>query len=135
MVNGRQTVRALRVSDQPHSLQTRMPAFADNDVVVHGDPERGGDIYDRLGHLDVGLRRRRIAGGVIVHQQTRSKIALENNSLSHNAKLVGDRFSVLDRDKPGQAHGVLASDCRSYQITDSESILILIASIVAVSQT
>jgi hypothetical protein len=41
-----------------------MTASADDDVVVHGDAERAGDIDDRLGHLDVGLRRRRIAGGV-----------------------------------------------------------------------
>jgi hypothetical protein len=30
-------------------------------MVVHGNSERGGDIDDRLGHGDVGLRRRRIA--------------------------------------------------------------------------
>jgi hypothetical protein len=54
--------------DQPQSLQTRMPVLADDDVVVHGDAERGGDIDDRLGHLDVGLRGRRIAGRVIVQK-------------------------------------------------------------------
>jgi hypothetical protein len=29
--------------------------FADDDVVVHGDAERLGDVDDGLGHLDVGL--------------------------------------------------------------------------------
>jgi len=43
-----------------------MPVLADDDVVVHGDAERTRDVDDRAGHLDVGLRRRRIAGGVIV---------------------------------------------------------------------
>ena len=43
-----------------------MPILADDDVVVHGDAERGGDVDDRLGHLDVRLRRRRIAGGMAV---------------------------------------------------------------------
>ena len=38
-----------------------MAVLADDDVVVHGEAEWGGDIDDRLGHLDVGLRRRRIA--------------------------------------------------------------------------
>jgi hypothetical protein len=42
-----------------------MPVLADDEVVVHGDAERRGDIDDRLGHPDVRLRRRRIAGGVI----------------------------------------------------------------------
>jgi hypothetical protein len=45
-----------------------MPIFADDDVVVHGNAERPGDIDDGLGHLDVRLRGRRIAGGVIVQQ-------------------------------------------------------------------
>ena len=44
-----------------------MAIFADDDVVVLGDAERGRDIDDRLGHLDVGLRGRRIATGVVVH--------------------------------------------------------------------
>ena len=42
-----------------------MPVLADNDVVVHGDAKRRRDIDGRLGHLDVGLRGRRIAGGMI----------------------------------------------------------------------
>jgi len=47
-----------------------MPVLADDDVIVHGDAERTGDVDDRLGHLDIGLRGRRIAGGMIVHQTT-----------------------------------------------------------------
>jgi hypothetical protein len=43
-----------------------MPVLADDDVIVHGDAERRGDVDDRLGHLDIGLRRRRIARGVVV---------------------------------------------------------------------
>jgi len=53
-----------------------MPVLADDDVVVHGDAERGGDVDDRFRHLDVGLRRRRIAGGMVVHQSTLLSIAL-----------------------------------------------------------
>lgn len=44
-----------------------MPVLADDDVVVDGDAERGGDLDDRLGHLDIGLRGRGIAGGMVVH--------------------------------------------------------------------
>src|SRR2546427_8928465 len=47
--------------DQPQPLQARMPVLADNDVVVHGNAERGRDVDDRFRHLDVGLRRRRVA--------------------------------------------------------------------------
>jgi hypothetical protein len=43
-----------------------MPVLADDDVVVHGNAKRAGDADDRLGHLDIGLRRGRIAGGVVV---------------------------------------------------------------------
>jgi hypothetical protein len=45
-------------------------------VVVHGDAERPGHVDDGLGHLDVGARGRRIAGGMIVHQPTASSIVL-----------------------------------------------------------
>ena len=38
-----------------------MPVLAHDDVVVHGNAERGRDLDDRLGHLDIGLRRRRVA--------------------------------------------------------------------------
>src|SRR5262249_25890249 len=58
---------------QFHPLQARMAASADDDVVVHGDAEWRCDIDDRLGHLDVGLRRRRIAARVIVHQDQRGR--------------------------------------------------------------
>jgi hypothetical protein len=47
-----------------------MPASADDDVIVHGDAERSGDIDDRFCHPDIRLRRRRIAGGMIVQQET-----------------------------------------------------------------
>jgi hypothetical protein len=53
--------------DQLHPLQARVPVLADDDVVVHGNAERGGDLDDRFGHLDIGLRGRGIAGRVVVH--------------------------------------------------------------------
>ena len=53
-----------------------MAVLADDDVVVHGDAERRGDVDDRLCHLDVGLRRRRVAGGMVVHESITSRIAL-----------------------------------------------------------
>src|ERR1035437_7689570 len=54
--------------DQLQPLQAGMPVLADDDVIVDGDAERSGDIDDRPGHLDIRQRRRRIAGGMIVHQ-------------------------------------------------------------------
>jgi len=56
--------------NQPKPLQARVPVLADNDVVAHRDAERPRDIDDGLGHLDIRLRGRRIAGGVVVHQHT-----------------------------------------------------------------
>lgn len=53
-----------------------MPAFANDDVVVHGDAERFCDVDDRFGHLDVGLRGRGIAGGMVVHEPAASIIYL-----------------------------------------------------------
>jgi hypothetical protein len=53
-----------------------MPALADDDVVVHGNAERGGDLDDRFRHLNVRLRGRRIAGGVVVQETTTAAIQL-----------------------------------------------------------
>ena len=53
-----------------------MPVLADDDVVVHRDTQRGCDVDDRFRHLDVGLRRGRIAGGMVVHQDSALPIYL-----------------------------------------------------------
>lgn len=53
-----------------------MPVLANDDVVVHRNAERGGDVDDRFRHLDIRLRGRRIAGRVVVHQPTNSLIIL-----------------------------------------------------------
>src|SRR6266478_7322094 len=78
--------------DQLQPLQTRMPVLADNDVVVHGDAERSGDVDDRLGHLDIGLRGRRIATWMIMHQDYRkmpaSPNSIDSDDLSCDANLA-----------------------------------------------
>jgi hypothetical protein len=43
-----------------------MAFLVDDDVVVHGNTEWLGDIEDRLRHLDVRARRRRVARRMIV---------------------------------------------------------------------
>lgn len=63
-----------------------MPVLADNDVVVHGDAERRGDVDDRLGHLNVGLRRRRIAGGMVVEQSSINVYRIEPSSIFVQAR-------------------------------------------------
>jgi hypothetical protein len=63
--------------DQLHPLQARIAVAADDDVVMPGDPERPCDLDDRFRHLDVRLRRRGIAGGMVVHQSTTPRISLK----------------------------------------------------------
>jgi hypothetical protein len=53
-----------------------MPAFADDDVVVHGNAERGCDVDDGLRHLDVRIRWRGIAAGMVVDEATAVAITL-----------------------------------------------------------
>ena len=62
---------------QPHAAQAGVPAFADDDVIVHGNPQRLCDVDNRLGHLDVGLRWRGIAGGMVVDQAAESSYCVE----------------------------------------------------------
>ena len=64
------------ISNQLQRLQARVPVLADDEVVMHRDAKRACDLHDRLRHLDVGARRRRIARGMVVQNQTVSTIAL-----------------------------------------------------------
>jgi hypothetical protein len=58
-----------------------MPVLADDDVIMHGDAERPGDVDDRFRHLDVRLRRRGIAEGMVVQETTMpSNIRISLNS-------------------------------------------------------
>ena len=45
-----------------------MAVLADDDVVVHGNAERLRHRDNLLRHLDIGARRRRIAGRMIVQE-------------------------------------------------------------------
>jgi hypothetical protein len=56
--------------DKLQSSQTCVTVLADDDVLVDGNAERGGDLDDRLGHMDIGLRWRRIAGGGCASKRT-----------------------------------------------------------------
>lgn len=59
------------------ALEACMTVASDDDVVMQDDAQRTGDLGDLLGHLDVGARRRRIAGRVIVEHTTNFGIYLE----------------------------------------------------------
>ncbi len=111
-----------------------MPILSDDDVIVDGDAERGGNVDDGLGHLDIRLRRRRVAGGMVVHQSTTSRISLNLPTHILFPRLTGvsvrDRFLMLDRDKPWRALRGVVSNRRAHQVTDSEATSILVASVV-----
>jgi hypothetical protein len=75
-----------------------MPLLADDNVVVHGNAERLRHLDDLLGHLDVGAGRRRVAGGVVVHQDHRGGREFEC-ALDHLAGIDGgvvDGADLLD---------------------------------------
>jgi hypothetical protein len=50
--------------------------LADDEMIVHGDAERARDLDDRPCHVDIGARRGRVAGGMVVQEQTASTIPL-----------------------------------------------------------
>src|SRR5262249_48269738 len=74
--------------DQLHRLETRVSVLADDEMVVHGNPERPRDLDDRPRHVDIGARGRRIAGGMVVHQDDRGGGELER-ALDHFARVDG----------------------------------------------
>jgi hypothetical protein len=55
-------------SNQVQPFQARVPLLADDDVIVHGNAERGRHRDDLLRHLDVGAGRSWIAGRMVVHE-------------------------------------------------------------------
>ena len=57
-----------RLSDQPQPLEAGVAVPADDDVVVDRDAEGLGRLDDGLRHVDVGVRRRRVARGVVVDE-------------------------------------------------------------------
>lgn len=59
-----------------------MPVLADNDVIVHRDAERLGDVDDRLGHIDVGARGRGVATRMVVHDAIARTYSVENTRIS-----------------------------------------------------
>ena len=63
-------------SNQLEPLEARVSVLADDDVVVHRDAERARHLDDLARHLDVGARRRRIAGGMVVDQGRRRPTSL-----------------------------------------------------------
>ena len=63
--------------NQPQRLKTGVAVAADDDVVVQGNAERPGGIDDLFRHIDVGARRRRIAGRVIVNKNNRGRRQFE----------------------------------------------------------
>jgi len=47
--------------NQLQPLEACMPILADNDVIVHRNPERLRDAHDLFRHLNIRVRRVRIA--------------------------------------------------------------------------
>src|SRR3954468_20686981 len=69
--SGRAGASAARViadpSEQPEALEAGVARAADHQVVVQGHADRGGGTLEFARHRDVGLRRRRVARWVVVH--------------------------------------------------------------------
>ena len=65
-----------------------MAVLADDDVIVHGDAERPRRLDHGFCHVDVGARRRRIAGGMVVDQPVKLRKLLYFNRISNDTDEV-----------------------------------------------
>ena len=99
-----------------------MAVLADDDVVVHSDPERTRDGDDRLRHLDVGARGGRVAGRMVVYQDHGGRGNFER-AFDHLARvdrrvvdgaflqfLVGDELVLLVEEERKLRNSVPARD-------------------------
>ena len=64
------------------------PVPADDDVIVHRDPERLCDLRDLPRHIDVGARRSRIAGGMLCTSMRLSLQTLVSEVFDGEAKVA-----------------------------------------------
>ena len=75
--------------NQPQPLEARMPILAHDQMVMHRNPQRPRHADDLLRHLNVCLRRCRIAGGMVVHQTIDVSIELKIKEVSYSARQLG----------------------------------------------
>ena len=73
-------------SYQLQPLETGLAFFADDDVIVHQNTERLRHDDNPLRHLDVGARRRRVAGKMIVHEHGTLSIPLKSGGFPSRAR-------------------------------------------------
>ena len=80
-----------------------MAVAADDDVIMHGDTERLGNVDDRFRHADIGLRRRRVAGRVIVHEHSEAAMFFTLLAFLRNPNwlgpAIGDGSTIANRDR------------------------------------
>ncbi len=116
-------VFALGELHQLQPAQARMPVLADDNVVMHRDPERSGDVHDLPRHLDIDRGRCRIAGGMIVHRTTLRTIQMRSLTILFQAITVGgvdwERFEMTKRDHHGEACSVLGSKSGALPVIES----------------
>src|ERR1700693_6154421 len=82
------TVATLQINLIPF----RLACPSDDDVVVHGDAERTRHGDDRLGHLDVGTRGGRVAGGMVVDHHSVCPTTLMLRAFSPRKQRQGTRI-------------------------------------------
>lgn len=76
------------LSEQLKPLESDVAVLADDDVIVKRNAERLGGLGDELRHLDIGARRRRVAGGMVVDEDQRSGGKLQC-AFDHLARIDG----------------------------------------------
>lgn len=54
-------ISSATISNQPQCAEADMAVFSNDNMVVNGDAQRLGSVYDGLGHIDIGTRRCRIS--------------------------------------------------------------------------
>ena len=104
-------------SELAEGPQAQLPPGTDDDVVVQRQSEILAPLLDLLGHAEIGLRRRRIARGVVVDQDQGAGVQ-HQRPLDHLARIDRDMVDRAGREKLIGDDAVLAVEVEDVEPID-----------------
>lgn len=100
-----------RASDQPQTLEARVAVLADDDVIVDRDAEWLCRVDDHSRHINIGARRGRVSGRMVMDQNPSSSNYLANK---YYFACLSSRGSAMGAAGPGRSRLSRSIICLQY---------------------